>query len=157
MEIDADNMRNIFGGGDQYVKKIEQELNVTVVNRDGYLYVSGEESNAKKAVSLLSELSELSTKGLAIGEQKVNYGIEMSKESKENVLLSMEGDAICHTVNGKIVKPMTLGQKAYVDAIKKNMIVFGLSGSPTKSLVKDHFVQFCILGWIASFFVIIYL
>ena len=39
----------------------------------------------------------------------------------------------------------------------QNMIVFGLSGSPTKSLVKDHFVQFCILGWIASFFVIIYL
>jgi 4-hydroxybenzoate polyprenyltransferase len=39
----------------------------------------------------------------------------------------------------------------------QNMIVFGLSGSPTKSLVKDHFVQFCILGWIVSFFVIIYL
>lgn len=131
MEIDADNMRNIFGGGDQYVKKIEQELNVTVVNRDGYLYVSGEDGNAKKAVSLLSELSELSTKGLAIGEQKVNYGIEMSKESKENVLLSMEGDAICHTVNGKIVKPMTLGQKTYVDAIKKNMIVFGLGPAGT--------------------------
>jgi hypothetical protein len=39
----------------------------------------------------------------------------------------------------------------------QNMIVFGLSGSPTKSLVKDHFVQFCIIGWIASFFVILYL
>ena len=39
----------------------------------------------------------------------------------------------------------------------QNMIVFGLSGSPTKSLVKDHFVQFCIIGWIASFFIIIYL
>ena len=39
----------------------------------------------------------------------------------------------------------------------QNMIVFGLSGSPTKSLVKDHFIQFCIFGWLASFFVIIYL
>ena len=39
----------------------------------------------------------------------------------------------------------------------QNMIVFGLSGSPTKSLVKDHFIQLCIAGWIASFFVIIYL
>ena len=39
----------------------------------------------------------------------------------------------------------------------QNMIVFGLSGSPTKSLVKDHFIQFCVFGWIASFFVIIYL
>lgn len=131
MEIDAENMRNIFGGGDQYVKKIEQELHVSVVNRDGYLYVIGEESNAKKAVALLSELSELSGKGLSIGEQKVNYGIEMSKESKENVLLSMESDMICHTVNGKVVKPMTLGQKNYVDAIKKNMIVFGLGPAGT--------------------------
>ena len=39
----------------------------------------------------------------------------------------------------------------------QNMIVFGLSGSPTKSLVKDHFIQICIIGWIASFFAIIYL
>lgn len=39
----------------------------------------------------------------------------------------------------------------------QNMIVFGLSGSPTKSLVKDHFIQFCVLGWIVSFFMIIYL
>jgi 4-hydroxybenzoate polyprenyltransferase len=39
----------------------------------------------------------------------------------------------------------------------QNMIVFGLSGSPTKSLVKDHFIQLCVLGWVASFFVIIYL
>lgn len=39
----------------------------------------------------------------------------------------------------------------------QNMIVYGLSGSPTKSLVKDHFIQICIIGWIASFFAIIYL
>ena len=39
----------------------------------------------------------------------------------------------------------------------QNMLVFNRSSSPTKSLVKDHFIQFCILGWIASFFVIIYL
>lgn len=39
----------------------------------------------------------------------------------------------------------------------QNMIVFGLSGSPTKSLVKDHFIQLCVLGWVVSFFVIIYL
>ena len=39
----------------------------------------------------------------------------------------------------------------------QNMIVFGLSGSPTKSLVKDHFIQFCLAGWLISFFVIIYL
>lgn len=39
----------------------------------------------------------------------------------------------------------------------QNMIVYGLSGSPTKTLIKDHFIQICIIGWIASFFAIIYL
>ena len=131
MEIPAETMRTIFGQGDYYLNKIEKELHVMIVNRDGYLSVSGKESDVKHAVSLLSELSELSRKGTVIGEQKVDYGIEMSKESRENVLLSMEEDCICHTVNGKVVKPLTLGQKQYVDAIRKNMIVFGLGPAGT--------------------------
>ena len=131
MEIDAEHMRNIFGEGDHYIQKIEKELQVVIVNRDGYLNVSGNEQDVKRAVSLLSELSELSGKGRTIEEQKVNYGIEMSKESMENVLLNIDEDTICHTVNGKIVKPMTLGQKQYVDAIRKNMIVFGLGPAGT--------------------------
>ena len=131
MEISAEHMRNIFGEGDHFIQKIEQELHVVIVNRDGYLNITGSEQDAKRAVSLLSELSELSGKGRTIEEQKVNYGIEMSKESKENVLLSMDEDVICHTVNGKVVKPMTLGQKQYVDAIRKNMIVFGLGPAGT--------------------------
>ncbi len=131
MEIDAEHMRNIFGEGDHYIQKIEQELHVVIVNRDGYLNVTGSDQDAKKAVALLSELSELSGKGRIIEEQKVNYGIEMSKESRENVLLNIDEDTICHTVNGKVVKPMTLGQKQYVDAIRKNMIVFGLGPAGT--------------------------
>ena len=131
MEMSAENMRNIFGEGDQYIKKIEKELQVAIVNRDGFLSVIGGEKEVKRAVGLLSELSELSGHGRDIGEQKVDYGIEMSKESKENVLLSMEEDLICHTVNGKAVKPMTLGQKEYVNAIKNNMVVFGLGPAGT--------------------------
>ncbi len=131
MEIPAEIMRNIFGGNDQYIRKIEQELGVFIVNRDGYLCITGREQEVKQAVSLISELSELSGKGRVIGEQNVNYGIEMSKESKSNVLLDIDNDIICHTVNGKIVKPMTLGQKQYVDAIRKNMIVFGLGPAGT--------------------------
>ena len=131
MEIDAEHMRNIFGEEDHYIQKIEKELNVIIVNRDGYLNIIGSEQDAKRAVSLLSELSKLSGKGRTIEEQKVNYGIEMSKESRENVLLDIDEDIICHTVNGKIVKPMTLGQKQYVDAIRKNMIVFGLGPAGT--------------------------
>ena len=131
MEMNAENMRNIFGQGDHYIKQIEKEFQVAVVNRDGFLSVIGGEKEVKRAVSLLSELSELSGNGNETTEQKVTYGIEMSKEDKEHVLLSMEEDLICHTVNGKAVKPMTLGQKEYVDAIRNNMIVFGLGPAGT--------------------------
>ena len=131
MEMPAEQMRDIFGEGDAYIKQIEDQLHVAIIDRDGFVSIIGKDPEAKKAVALLSELTELSAKGVSATQQKIDYGIEMSKENKDHVLSSMEGDVICHTVNGKAVKPMTLGQKQYVEAIRKNMIVFGLGPAGT--------------------------
>ena len=131
MEMSAEHMQNIFGERDSYIRKIENDLDVTIINRDGVIKITGDEYNAKKAVRLLSELTELSKRGNTIKEQNVDYGIAMTKEDKSDVLLSVDSDCICHTMNGKAVKPMTLGQKEYVDAIRKNMIVFGLGPAGT--------------------------
>ncbi len=131
MEMSTEHMQNIFGERDSYIRKIENDLDVTIINRDGAVKITGEEYNAKKAVRLLSELTELSKRGNTIKEQNVDYGIAMSKENKSDVLLSVDSDCICHTISGKAVKPMTLGQKEYVDAIRKNMIVFGMGPAGT--------------------------
>ncbi len=131
MELTTEHMQNIFGERDSYIRKIEDDLNVTIVNRDGVVKISGEEYNAKKAVRLLTELTELSKRGNTIREQNINYGLALSKENKEDALLKVDSDCICHTVNGKPVKPMTLGQKEYVDAIRNSMIVFGLGPAGT--------------------------
>lgn len=131
MELSTEHMQNIFGERDSYIRKIEDDLNVTIVNRDGVIKISGEEYNAKKAVRLLSELTELSKRGNTIHEQNIDYGLTLSKEDKEDMLLKVDSDCICHTVNGKVVKPMTVGQKNYVDAIRNNMIVFGLGPAGT--------------------------
>ena len=131
MELTTEHMQNIFGERDSYIRKIEDDLNVTIVNRDGAVKISGEEYNAKKAVRLLTELTELSKRGNTIREQNINYGLALSKENKEDALLKVDSDCICHTVNGKPVKPMTLGQKEYVDAIRNSMIVFGLGPAGT--------------------------
>ena len=131
MELTTEHMQNIFGERDSYIRKIEDDLNVTIVNRDGAVKISGEEYNAKKAVRLLTELTELSKRGNTIREQNINYGLALSKEDKEDALLKVDSDCICHTVNGKPVKPMTLGQKEYVDAIRNSMIVFGLGPAGT--------------------------
>ncbi|MBR1852351.1 MAG: PhoH family protein [Lachnospiraceae bacterium] len=131
IEIPAEHMRKIFGMQDSYIKKLERDFGVTVVDRNGHIAVSGEETMVKRAISVLKELTLLSDRGNEIEEQSVDYAITMGKESKEGALTEIDGDLICHTVSGKPIKPKTLGQKNYVDAIRKNMVVFGLGPAGT--------------------------
>lgn len=131
IEIDINDMKNIFGQFDHYIKKIEKELQVMVIDRDGRVKVSGEENRVEKACKLLEEFIEMSKRGNMIEEQNVNYAVEMSKEGLDDGLLELDGDCICHTVSGKPIKPKTLGQKQYVDAMREKMIVFGLGPAGT--------------------------
>ena len=85
----------------------------------------------EKCVGIIRELTELSERGNSIKEQTVDYAITMSMDEKEEVLLEIDKDCICHTIAGKVIKPKTLGQKKYVDAIRGNMIVFGLGPAGT--------------------------
>ena len=130
-EMDTEQMRKIFGMQDAYIKKLEQDFQVTIVDRNGSVVITGEEENASKASRVLKQLTALSDHGNEIEEQSVDYAIEMGKEDQEDKLMEMDADCICHTISGKPIKPKTLGQKAYVDAIRKNMIVFGLGPAGT--------------------------
>ncbi len=131
ISIPSLHMQNVFGERDCYVRKIEDAFHVMIVNRDDEVKVIGEERNAKRAASVLQNLVILSERGNMIEEQNVDYTIEMSNEYKEDTLASIDGSIICHTVSGKPIKPKTLGQKEYVDAIRDSMIVFGLGPAGT--------------------------
>ena len=131
LEMDTEQMRKIFGMQDAYIKKLEQDFQVTIVDRNGSIIITGEEENTGKASRVLRQLTALSDRGNDIEEQNVDYAIEMGREDQEDRLMEMDADCICHTINGKPIKPKTLGQKAYVDAIRKNMIVFGLGPAGT--------------------------
>ena len=124
-------MRKIFGMQDAYVKKLERDFGVSVIDRNGGVIITGREDMAEKAAAVLKQLAILAGRGNEIEEQSVDYAITMGMEEKENVITEIDTDCICHTVNGKPVKPKTLGQKMYVDAIRKNMIVFGLGPAGT--------------------------
>ena len=124
-------MRNIFGYYDHYIRKVESDFNVTIVDRDGFIKIAGEEQAVHRAENIVRQLAELSKRGNVIQEQNVDYAIMMEMENKEDVLVEIDKDCICHTVTGKPVKPKTLGQKQYVDAIRDNMIVFGLGPAGT--------------------------
>ena len=73
----------------------------------------------------------ISERGNEIEEQSVDYAITMGMEDQEEKLAEIDSDCICHTINGKPIKPKTLGQKNYVDAIRNNMVVFGLGPAGT--------------------------
>ena len=124
--IPAQHERNVFGQFDEHIKKIEKTLNVTIISRDGALKIVGSAAAAEKAKRIIENLTQLSQRGNTIQEQNVDYAISLSFEEKENAIVEIDKECICHTVNGKAVKPKTLGQKAYVDAIKRDMIVFGI-------------------------------
>ncbi len=131
INIPMEHTQNIFGQCDAFAKIIEKTLNVTIILRENELKVIGENVAVEKAKTVFLKLLELSKRGSTITEQNVNYALSLSFEDKENVLVEIDKDLICHTINGKAIKPKTLGQKKYVDQIRKKMIVFGIGPAGT--------------------------
>ena len=131
IDIPAEHVSNIFGQFDHNIKLIERTLNVTVVPRNEGIKVIGDTANVEGACKVFAELLQLAERGNMIDEQKVAYTLSLLGEHKEGSLVEIDKDCICHTINGKPVKPKTLGQKAYVDAIRKQMIVFGIGPAGT--------------------------
>lgn len=131
IEIPAEYEQSVFGQFDTFLKLIEKTLNVTVISRNGIVKAVGEQDNVKKAKSVFLQLVELARRGNEITEQNVTYALALCKEEKEDVILQIDQDCICHTIQGKPIKPKTLGQKNYVDQIRKKMIVFGVGPAGT--------------------------
>lgn len=129
--IPASLEANIFGQFDQHVKRIEKTLNVTIISREGNIKVLGSEHSSRKAAQIIESLAALAKAGNTITEQNVDYALALAMEDKESAIVDIDKDCICHTINGKQIKPKTLGQKAYIDAIRKNMIVFGIGPAGT--------------------------
>jgi len=131
IELSAEDLRMLFGQNDRYLDKIEHELNVSLINRNGVLKIVGEEENVASAFSMISQIIKTTGVSKDLEEQKIDYAISLTQEKQEEAISFMDKDIICHTVNGKPIKPKTLGQKNYVDAMKKNMVVFGIGPAGT--------------------------
>ena len=129
--INASHAPDIFGPCDAYIKKIERSLKVSIVNRDDKVVINGSDANVRHARAVLETLVALRNRGNAISEQDVDYSIAMSMEEQQQEMLNLDKDLICHTINGRPIKPKTVGQSEYINAIRNNMIVFGLGPAGT--------------------------
>lgn len=131
IDIPMEHERNVCGQFDAYLKKIERTLHVTMITRDGALKIIGPEQAIRQAKSVFNNLLELSRRGNTITEQNVDYALSLSFTEKDDQILEIDKDIICRTITGKPVKPKTMGQKQYVDLIRKKMIVFGIGPAGT--------------------------
>ena len=129
--IPANLEANIFGQFDQHVKRIEKTLHVTIISREGNIKILGSEYGSRKAAQIIESLTTLAKAGNTITEQNVDYVLALAMEDQESAIIEIDKDCICHTINGRQIKPKTLGQKAYIDAIRKNMIVVGIGPAGT--------------------------
>jgi len=132
--ISVDRMEtvaNLFGNYDENVNLIQREYNVTILARGGEIRITGGEEEVFNASQAVDGLISLIEKGEKIDEQVVRYVFTLVKEGRQYELKNMSDDGICVTASGKIVKPKTLGQKRYVELIKKNTIVLGVGPAGT--------------------------
>ena len=122
---------NLFGLFDENIRIIEQELGVTVVNRESNLKISGDGEAVMLAVKAIQGLLSLSARGEAISQQNVRYIIELVRTGNEGKIAQLAGDVVCVTAKGKPIKAKTIGQRRYVEAIKNHTVTLGVGPAGT--------------------------
>ncbi len=122
---------SLFGSFDENIKMVEREFSVSIVSRGAGLKIMGEPENVSKAVRAINSMLIFVGKGEPLTEQNIRYVMSLVNEGNEDKLSSMTTDSICITSKGRPVKPKTLGQRNYTDAIKNHTITFGVGPAGT--------------------------
>lgn len=126
-----ENVISVFGSFDQNLRIIEKELGVSVLDRESELRISGETEQVALAERAIEGLISLAAKGEIIDSQNVRYILKLVAEGKDEKISTLAEDVVCVTAKGKPIKAKTLGQKAYVEAIKNNTITLGVGPAGT--------------------------
>ncbi len=126
-----EQMTEIFGAFDENIGILERELGVTVLNRNTEFKVVGEPERADRAVRVIESLLVLSSRGEAINEQNIRYVMGLVEENRESQISELARDIVCITTKGKPIKPKTIGQKEYINAINTNTITLGIGPAGT--------------------------
>ncbi len=132
MEIgNADLFQELFGNLDEHVKYIEKVLNVDISMIENKLVIDGDAANVQVAQDVFLNLKKMLSGNHQLDRQSINYAIDLALSGNSELLSEMLNDVVCITSSGKPVKPKTLGQKRYLDAIRRNEIIFGIGPAGT--------------------------
>ena len=130
-EITDDNFaRELFGNFDENIKIIEKSLNVDVLLREGNIVLIGQSKNVEKTIEFINELYKNFKIGKTLDKQSISYAIQLLNEGNKEQIEELE-DTIVVTRKGREVKPKTIGQKHYINLIRKNDITLGVGPAGT--------------------------
>lgn len=121
----------LLGNSDANLKIIEQELNVSIVTRGESVYVSGEMDKVELVGKVLEKLLYVIRKGINISQRDVMYALQMANKGTLEYFIDLYEEEITKNAKGKSIRVKTLGQRQYINAIRKNDLVFGIGPAGT--------------------------
>ncbi len=122
---------DVFGNFDQNIKLIEEEMTVSITDREEQIHILGEVENVASATEVVNGLIKLAAKGGKIDLQNVKYIIHLVKDGRADKISELSDGAVCINSKGKLIKAKTLGQRAYVDSMQKNTITLAVGPAGT--------------------------
>lgn len=122
---------SLFGNFDENIKTIEEEFSVTIVSRGADIKIQGEPENVSMAARAVKTLLFMINRGETLTDQNVHYVLALVRDGKEDKINALGTGAVCVSAKGKPVKPKTIGQRRYTDAIENNTITFGIGPAGT--------------------------
>ena len=132
MQVESlDHMRQLFGSFDENVNTLRDALGVTVTQREGEVRISGPQDKVEVAIAVVEQLLGMVQRDMPIDKGRIHYAIELAAEGNAEQIGALLSDAVAITYKGKPIKCKTIGQRHYVSAIKKNMLVFGIGPAGT--------------------------
>ncbi len=126
-----ENAVALFGSFDENIKLVEKEFNVAILSRGTQVKISGEPECVAPAIKAVEGLLSLIDRGEQLSDQNVRYVISLVKEGSEEKVKDIGTDCVCVTSKGRPVKAKTLGQKAYIEAIRSNTITIAVGPAGT--------------------------
>lgn len=122
---------SLFGNFDENIRLLERTFNISIITRGSEIKISGESENVKLAIRTINLMLMMINRGETLSEQSVNYCISLVNDNIDDQLDTMLDECVCITSKGKPIKPKTIGQSNYVDAIARHSITFGVGPAGT--------------------------
>ncbi len=126
-----DEMIRLFGVFDENLKVIEGETGARIIAAGDCIRIEGEEKSANLAATVVDKLLFNIRKGENVDRSRIRYAVDLAKEGNAELITELESDVVAFTAKGRRIKCKTLGQKKYVNALKRHTVVFGVGPAGT--------------------------